>query len=28
VVKKVRGSREWDSPEALELIGKAFRKKL
>lgn len=28
VVKKVRGAREWDSPEALELIGKAFRKKL
>lgn len=28
VVGKVRGSRQWDSPEALELIGKAFRKKL
>jgi thiol-disulfide isomerase/thioredoxin len=28
VVKKVRGSREWDSPDALELIGKALRKKL
>ena len=28
VVKKVRGAREWDSPEALELIGKAFRQKL
>jgi Thiol-disulfide isomerase and thioredoxins len=28
VVRKVRGSREWDSPEALDLIGKAFRKKL
>jgi thiol-disulfide isomerase/thioredoxin len=28
VVKKVRGSKEWDSPEALDLIGKAFRKKL
>ena len=28
VVRKVRGSKEWDSPEALELIGKAFRKKM
>lgn len=28
VLRKVRGSKEWDSPEALELIGKAFRKKL
>lgn len=28
VVRKVRGSKEWDSPAALELIGKAFRKKL
>lgn len=28
VVKKIRGSKQWDSPEALELIGKAFRKKL
>ena len=28
MVRKVRGAREWDSPEALELIGKAFRKKL
>ena len=28
VVKKIRGSKHWDSPEALELIGKAFRKKL
>ncbi|MBE0616271.1 MAG: TlpA family protein disulfide reductase [Burkholderiales bacterium] len=28
VVKKVRGSREWDGPEALDFIGKAFRKKL
>ncbi len=28
VVKKVRGAKEWDSPEALDLIGKAFRKKL
>ena len=27
VLRKVRGSKEWDSPEALELIGKAFRKK-
>jgi thiol-disulfide isomerase/thioredoxin len=28
VLRKFRGSKEWDSPEALELIGKAFRKKL
>jgi thiol-disulfide isomerase/thioredoxin len=28
VVRKVRGSREWDSRESLELIGTAFRKKL
>jgi len=28
VLRKVRGSKEWDSPEALELIGRAFRKKL
>ncbi|MBK5105200.1 MAG: TlpA family protein disulfide reductase [Burkholderiales bacterium] len=28
VLKKVRGSRQWDSPESLDLIGKAFRKKL
>ena len=28
VLRRVRGSKEWDSPEALELIGKAFRKKL
>jgi len=28
VVKKFRGSRQWDSPESLELIGKAFHKKL
>jgi thiol-disulfide isomerase/thioredoxin len=28
VVRKVRGSRQWDSPEALDLIGRAFRKKL
>jgi len=28
VVRKVQGSQEWDSPEALELIGKAFRKKM
>jgi thiol-disulfide isomerase/thioredoxin len=28
VVQKVRGSKEWDSPESLELIAKAFRKKL
>ena len=28
VVMKVRGARQWDSPEALELIGKTFHKKL
>jgi thiol-disulfide isomerase/thioredoxin len=28
VVRKVRGSKDWDSPEALELIAKAFRKKM
>jgi len=28
VVRKVRGSKQWDSPEALGLIGKAFRQKL
>ena len=28
VVQKVRGARQWDSPEALALIGKAFRSKL
>ena len=28
VVKKVHGSKEWDSPQSLELIGKVFRKKL
>lgn len=28
VLRKVRGAKQWDSPEALELIGKAFRKKL
>lgn len=28
VLRKVRGSKEWDSPEALELIGRTFRKKL
>jgi thiol-disulfide isomerase/thioredoxin len=28
VLKKVRGSRQWDSPDSLNLIGKAFRKKL
>jgi thiol-disulfide isomerase/thioredoxin len=27
VVRKVRGSKEWDSPESVDLIGKAFRKK-
>lgn len=28
VLQKVRGSREWDSPDALQLIAKAFRQKL
>ncbi len=28
VLRKVRGAKEWDSPESLELIAKAFRKKL
>ena len=28
VVMKIRGSKQWDSPEALELIAKTFRKKL
>jgi len=28
VLQKVRGAREWDSPEALEIIGKAFRIKM
>ncbi len=28
VVKKVRGSRQWDSPESIEMIGKAFGKKM
>lgn len=28
VVKKVRGSRQWDSPESIELIGKTFGKKM
>lgn len=28
VLEKIRGSRQWDGPEALELIGRAFRKKL
>ncbi|MFA5912769.1 MAG: TlpA disulfide reductase family protein [Burkholderiales bacterium] len=28
VLAKFHGSREWDSPEALDLIGKAFREKL
>ncbi len=27
VVRKVRGAKEWDGAEALDLIGKAFRKK-
>jgi len=28
VLRKVRGAKEWDSPASLELIGKAFGKKL
>jgi len=28
VVKKVRGSRQWDSPESIELIGKTFGRKM
>jgi thiol-disulfide isomerase/thioredoxin len=28
VLRKVRGSKEWDSPQSLELIGEAFRKKM
>lgn len=28
VLKKVRGSKQWDSPESLELIAKTFGKKL
>lgn len=28
VLKKIRGSKQWDSPAALELIGKAFHTKL
>lgn len=28
VLKKVRGSKEWDSPESLDLIAKTFGKKL
>jgi peroxiredoxin len=28
VVKKVRGSQEWDSPESLDLIGKSFQIRL
>jgi len=28
VIKNVRESKQWDSPEALELIGKALRKNL
>jgi len=28
VLMKIRGSREWDSTESLELIGKTFRKKM
>jgi thiol-disulfide isomerase/thioredoxin len=28
VVQKVRGSRQWDSPESIALIGKAFGKKM
>lgn len=28
VLRKVRGAKVWDGPEALDLIGKTFRKKL
>jgi hypothetical protein len=28
VVDKIVGAREWDSPESLKLIGKAFRIRL
>jgi hypothetical protein len=28
VLRKIRGSREWDSAHSLELIGEAFRKKM
>jgi thiol-disulfide isomerase/thioredoxin len=28
VVDRLRGSRQWDAPESLDLIGKAFHKKL
>lgn len=28
ILKKVRGSKEWDSPESLQLIGKTFGRKL
>ena len=28
VLRKIRGSKEWDSPQSLELIGKAFRKEM
>jgi thiol-disulfide isomerase/thioredoxin len=28
VLKKIRGSRQWDSPEMLELIGRTFNTKL
>jgi thiol-disulfide isomerase/thioredoxin len=28
VLRKIRGSKEWDSPQSLELIAKAFRKKM
>ena len=28
VVDRIRGSRQWDAPESLDLIGKAFHKKL
>ena len=27
VLRKIRGSKEWDSPQSLELIGEAFRNK-
>ena len=28
VLRKIRGTRQWDSPQSLQLIGDAFRKKL
>jgi hypothetical protein len=28
VLKKIRGSKQWDSPDSLELLAKTFGKKL